>query len=119
MKKLLFLMVTGFGAIMFVKGGHITLTPERQLIVAGMNVPLPEVVQNSPIMTLVTTMMTGQLQGLPHPAAAAPKPGAPVPPALPSVTSSVNTYNPNAPAAGHANGADPLNAAATALRGSR
>src|ERR1700675_4463249 len=54
MKKMLFLMVVGFGGAMLVKGGHVTITPENQLRVAGYNVPLPAAVQNSPVMGMIT-----------------------------------------------------------------
>ena len=61
MKKMLFLMVVGFGGAMLVKGGHVTITPENQLRVAGYNVPLPVAVQNSPVMGIITTLFMGQL----------------------------------------------------------
>ncbi len=119
MKKMLFFMVVGFGGAMLVKGGHVVITPDNQVRVAGYTVPLPPAVQNSPVMGMVTTLFMGQLGG-PVQATAAAAPGRPGYPALPNVTSTVGTYNPNAPraaAAGPAGGAsDQLSAVAKALR---
>src|SRR5258708_11551213 len=61
MKKMLFLMVVGFGGAMLVKGGHVTITPDNQVRVAGYNVPLPAAVQNSPVMGMITTLFMGQM----------------------------------------------------------
>jgi hypothetical protein len=112
MKKLLFLMVAGIGGTMLIRGGHITITPDNQIRVAGYTVPIPDSVQKSPVMGMVTTMMMGQLQ-IP-----AQSTGAPQRPALPSVTSAAGTYNPNVrpSSAASAPGSDGLNAAAKALR---
>jgi len=119
MKKLLFVMVLGFGAAMFVKNGHVTITQDKQIRVAGYSVPLPDAVQNSPLMGFVTTMLP---EASPT---AGGSPGAPLRPMLPIVTSGTSTYNANASGSanmssrGQATGAEGLNAAAKALRGSQ
>jgi hypothetical protein len=118
MKKLLFVMVVGFGAAMLVKNGKVTVTPDNQIQVVGFAIPLPNAVQQSPIMGMVTGML---------PAAAPPGAGTGVParPMMPVVTSVSSTFNPNisgranAPAGGMATGADGFSAAAKALRGSQ
>jgi hypothetical protein len=116
MKKLLFLMVVGFGGTMLLKGGHVTITPDNQVRVAGYTVPLPEAVQNSPVMGMITTVLMGQLQTAPQTAGATSRPGTPMPPALPNVTSAVSTYNANAASARPTQGAEQFGAAAKALR---
>jgi hypothetical protein len=115
MKKLLFLMVVGFGGAMVVKGGYVTINPDNQIVVAGHQVPLPESVQNSPFLGVVMSM--AHLPATPQPAAADARAGAVQPsrPALPSVTSVTATYNANAPRSGPANGSDQLSAAAKAI----
>jgi hypothetical protein len=116
MKKLLFLLVVGFGGSMLIKGNYVTISPtDNQVRVAGWVVPLPASVQSSPVMAMVSTMLQGNLG---PPAASAPqaRPGAPVQPALPSVTSALGTYNTNAPRAAQTPGSDQFNATAKALR---
>ena len=118
MKKLLFVMVVGFGAAMLVKNGKVTVTPDNQIQVVGFAVPLPNAVQQSPIMGMVTSML---------PASAPVGAGAGVQPRpmMPVVTSAYGTFNANAsgranaPTGGMATGADGLGAAAKALRGSQ
>ena len=61
MKKLLFLMVVGFGGTMLVKGGHVVITPNNQVLVAGYQVPLPDAVQSSPVMGAVASMLRTQV----------------------------------------------------------
>jgi hypothetical protein len=118
MKKMLFLMVVGFGGAMLVKGGHVTITPDNQVRVAGYNVPLPAAVQNSPVMGMITTLFMGQLAPATQMTGVAGRPGAPGIPAMPNVTSTAGTYNGNAPrpAAPVAGGGDQLSAVARALR---
>ena len=111
MKKLLFLMVVGFGGTMLVKGNYVTISPENQVRVAGWAVPLPASVQTSPIMGMVSTMLQGNLA--PQPASAAARPGVP---AMPNVTSAVSTYNANAPRGGQPQSSDQFNAVNKALR---
>jgi len=132
MKKLLIMMLIGLGGTALIKNGHVTITPDNQIRVAGYAVPLPEAVQNSPLMGMVTTLLLGQLPASPQTAAVASRPGAPVGapggapvrPVLPSITSANSTYNANAPAA-HASGAGPamttdqFSAVAKALKGSQ
>jgi len=116
MKKLLFLLVVGFGGSMLIKGNYVTISPtDNQVRVAGWAVPLPASVQASPVLAMVSTMLQGNL-GSPA-AASAPqaRPGAPVQPALPSVTSALGTYNANAPRAAQTSGSDQFNATAKAL----
>jgi hypothetical protein len=116
MKKLLFLTVIGFGGAMLVKGGHVVITPNNQVTVAGYQVPLPDSVQNSPVMGIVASMV--RMQVAPQATAADQRvgPAPPARPALPNVTSAAATYNANAPSAGPANGSDQLSAVAKALR---
>jgi len=116
MKKLLFLMVIGFGGAMLVKGGHVVITPGNQVIVAGYQVPLPDSVQNSPAMGIAASMLRTHVA--PQAAAADPRAGAVQPgrPALPNVTSAAATYNANAPGAGPASNSDQLTTMAKALR---
>jgi hypothetical protein len=118
MKKLLFVMVVGFGVTMLVKSGKVTVTPDNQIQVVGFALPLPTAVQQSPIMGMVTGML---------PASAPPNAGAygQARPVLPVVSSASGTFNPNisgranAPTGGMATGADGFSAAAKALRGSQ
>ena len=118
MKKLLFLLVVGFGGAMLVKGGHVTIAPDNQVRVAGYAVPLPPAVQNSPIFGMVTTLLMGQLGPTAQMTGAPARPGAPGFPAMPNVTSTAGTYSANAPrAAGPAAGTgDQLSTVARALR---
>jgi hypothetical protein len=123
MKKMLFLMVVGFGGAMLVKGGHVVITPDNQVRVAGYNVPLPPVVQNSPVFGMITTLFMGQLGPTAQANGAPARPGAPGYPAMPNVTSTAGTFNGNPSAAGvpragnPATGAsDQLSAVAKALR---
>src|SRR5258708_10790783 len=119
MKKLLFVMVVGFGAAMLVKNGQVTITPDKQIQIVGYNVPLPDAVQNSRVLGMVL----GQLPE------ASSKPGgspaAPVRPVLPIVNSANGSFNANtsgsasASRSGPATGADGFSAAAKALRGSQ
>ena len=119
MKKLLIVMVVGFGAAMLVKSGQVTATPDKQIQVAGYHVPLPEAVQNSPVLG----MLIGQLPEASSTAGRSP--GAPVRPVLPIVSSATGSFNANAsgsanaPHGGPATGADGFSAAAKALRGSQ
>jgi hypothetical protein len=114
MKKLLFLMVVGFGGTMLLKGNYVTISPDNQVRVAGWAVPLPASVQASPVMGMVSTMLQGNLAPPPPaPASAAPRPG---PPLLPNVTSAVSTYSANPPRAGQTQGGDQFNAVAKAIR---
>jgi hypothetical protein len=108
---LLFIMVVGFGGTMLVKGNHVTISPENEVRVAGWTVPLPASVKASPILGMVGTMLQGGNLAA-QPASAAVRPG---PPALPNVTSTVSTYNANAPRPAQTQG-DPFNAANKALR---
>jgi hypothetical protein len=118
MKKLLLVMVVGFGVAMLVKNGNVTVTPDNQIQVVGFAVPLPNAVQQSPIMGVVTSMLPA---AAPTRAAAGVQPR----PMMPVVTSASGAFNPNAsgranaPAAGMATGADGFSAAAKALRGSQ
>jgi hypothetical protein len=114
MKKLLFMMVVGFGGTMLFKQGYVAITPDNQVRVAGWAVPLPPSVQASPIMGMINTLFQGNLG--PQMTNAAPRPGARVPPPLPTVTSAVGTYNANVPIAGQTQGSDQFNAVAKALR---
>jgi hypothetical protein len=72
MKKILFLMVIGFGGSMLFKNGYVTISPDNQVKVAGWAVPLPAAVQSSPVMGMVTTLLQGNL----GPTGAPGKPGA-------------------------------------------
>jgi hypothetical protein len=121
MKKLLVMMVVGFGAAMLVKHGQVTITPDRQIQVVGYNVPLPDAVQNSPIMGYVTTMLMGQLPQASQ--TASRYPGGAARPMLPMVTSVSGTFNGNASSssnsAGPVTGAAGFDAATKALRGSQ
>lgn len=116
MKKLLFVMVVGFGAAMLVKNGKVTVTPDNQIQVVGFAVPLPNAVQQSPIMGMVTSML---------PAAAPAGAGVQARPMMPVVTSASGTFDANAsgranaPGGGMATGAAGFSAAAKALRGSQ
>jgi hypothetical protein len=116
MKKLLFVMFVGFGVAMFVKSGNVTVTPDRQIQVAGYQVPLPGAVQNS----LLLAMVLDRLPEAPRPAGS---PAAPVRPAMPIVSSAYGSFNPNtagspsATRAGTSAGADGFSAASKALRG--
>jgi hypothetical protein len=118
MKKLLFVMVVGFGAAMLVKNGQVTITPDKQIQVAGYNVPLPDAVQNSPVLGMV-------LGQLPAASRAGGSPAAPARPVLPIVNSATGSFNANAsPSAsaargGPTTGADGFSAAAKSLRGSQ
>jgi len=117
MKKLLFLMVLGFGGAMLVKGGHVTISSDNQVRVAGYAVPLPATVQNSPVFGMVTTLLMGQLGPTAQVTSVPARPGAPGYPAMPNVTSTAGTYNANAPhAAAPVGGTDQLTAVAKALR---
>jgi hypothetical protein len=111
MKKILFLMVVGFGGAMLVKGGHVVVTPDNQVRVAGYNVPLPPAVQNSPVFGMITTLFMGQLGPTAQTTGAPGRPGAPGFPAMPNVTSTAGTYNANAPAAGVPRAGNPLTGA--------
>ena len=117
MKKLLLVMLVGFGAAMLVKHGQVTLSPDNQLRVVGFAVPLPEAVQRSPILGLIAGMLPTTST------VAAATPGTPGRPAMPIVTSASNTFDANtsggASSGNMATGADGFNAAAKALRGSR
>jgi hypothetical protein len=118
MKKLLFVMVVGFGAAMLVKNGQVTVSRDNQIVVAGFAVPIPDAVQQSPIMGILASM-------LPHSATASAGPGVPQRPIMPAVSSASGTFDANtsgranAPAGGMATGADGFSAAAKALRGSQ
>jgi hypothetical protein len=119
MKKLLLVMVIGFGAAMLVKNGQVTVSPDRQIMVVGYPVPLPDAVQNSPVLA----MMLGQLPNAPSRAAGSP--GAATRPALPIVNSANGSFDPNSSGSlsssrgGPATGAEGFSAAAKALRGSQ
>jgi hypothetical protein len=120
MKKLLFLMVVGFGGTMLLKNGYVTMSPDNQIRVAGWAVPIPASVQASPVMGMVSTLLQGNL-GPAATTTAQARPGAQVPPPMPTVTSTLSTYNGNAPngnapRAGQTQGADQYNAVAKALR---
>jgi hypothetical protein len=119
MKKLLFVLLVGFGAAMMVKNGQVTVTPDRQVMVAGYHVPLPEAVQNSPVFGMVT-------EQLPQASSrAAGSPVAPARPALPIVSSASGSFDANASGnasgqhAGPVTGAAGFSAAAKVLRGSQ
>jgi hypothetical protein len=120
MKKLLFLAVLGLGAMSL--KGHVSLTPDNQVhVFSNWAFPVPAVM-SSPLYTMVSTMMTGQLGPIPRmavaPAASQYRAAAqPVRPALPNVTSAAGTYNANAPIAGSASGGDSLGATSKELRG--
>jgi hypothetical protein len=119
MKKLLFILVVGFGAAMLFKSGQVTATPDKQIQVAGYKLPLPEAVQNSPVFAMVI----GQLPEASSRTAGAP--AAPARPLLPIVSSANGSFNANAsgsastPHGGPATGADGFSAAAKALRDSQ
>ncbi len=117
MKKLLFIMVVGFGGAMLIKGGHVTVTPDNQVRVVGYSVPLPAAVQNSPVFGIVVAGLIGQSSGNSQAAAAPSRPGAPKPPAVPAVTSTAGTDNANSPRAAQGAQSDQFNAAARAIRG--
>ena len=110
MKKLLFLVVVGFGGTMLLKGNYVTVMPD-QVRVARWSFPIPASVQASPIMGMVSTLLEGNLG--PPTAGAAARPGGGT---LPTVTSAVGTYNANPPRAGQTRGADPLSTVAGAIR---
>jgi hypothetical protein len=118
MKKLLFVMVVGFGAAMLVKNGQVTVSRENQIVVAGFAVPVPDSVQQSPIMGIVASV-------LPHSAPPSAGPVAPSRPIMPVISSASGTFDANtsgranAPAGGMATGADGFSAAAKALRGAQ
>jgi hypothetical protein len=121
MKKLLFLMVVGFGGTMLVKGGHVTITPDNQVRVAGYPLPLPDAVQNSPILGMIGGMMRLQAPvqaGVADPRYAVAQPARPP---VPTISSVNGTYNANAPSApapgvGPAGIADTFNSVAKALK---
>jgi hypothetical protein len=119
MKKLLFILVLGFGGAMLFKSGQVTATPDRHIQVAGYQVPLPEAVQNSPVYGMV-------IEQLPQTASkVAASPGAPARPLMPIVSSANGSFDANtsgrasAARGGPATGADGFSAAAKALRGSQ
>jgi hypothetical protein len=118
MKKLLFVMVVGFGAAMLVKNGQVTVSRDNQIVIAGFAVPVPDAVQQSPIMGIIAGV-------LPHAAPANAAPGVPPRPIMPVVSSASGTFDANtsgranAPAGGMATGGDGFSAAAKALRGSQ
>ncbi len=114
MKKMLFLMVVGFGGTMLLKHGYVTITPDNQVRIAGWAVPIPPSVRASPVMGMVTTLFQGNL-GPQTTAASAARPGYPVRPALPTVTSAVGTYNANAPSDGQTPGSEQFNTVSKAL----
>ncbi len=119
MKKLLFVLVVGFGAAMLVKNGKVTVTPDKQIQVAGYQVPLPEAVHNSPIFGMVVAQLPQAASKV------AASPGAPVRPLMPIVSSATGSFNANASGSASASrtgpttGADGFSAAAKALRGSQ
>jgi len=113
MKKLLFLMVVGFGATMAVKGHYVTVTQDNQVRVAGWTVPLPSSIQSSPIMGMLGMLVN--MQASPQAGSTDTRYGA-ARPGLPNVTSGTSTYNANAPVTGPAQGSDALAAVAKALR---
>jgi hypothetical protein len=119
MKKLLFVAAIGFGAAMLVKTGQVSVTQDKQIQVAGYNVPLPDAVQNSPLMGIVLAQLPEAASRAGASPAAAPRP------LLPIVNSANGTFNANTPASasasysGPAAGADGLSTAAKALRGSQ
>ena len=116
MKKLLVVMLVGFGAAMLVKHGQVAVTPDNQIQVVGFAVPLPNAVQQSPLMGIVASLLPSSSA----PAASAGN-SAPQRPMMPAVSSAWSTYNPNArsdaSAGGATEGADALSAAAKAIRG--
>jgi hypothetical protein len=120
MKKLLLVMLIGFGAAMLVKNGQVTVSPDRQIMVVGYPVPLPDAVQNSPVLA----MMLGQLPNAPSRAGGSPASAA-ARPALPIVNSANGSFDPNVSGSlsssrgGPATGAEGFSAAAKALRGSQ
>jgi hypothetical protein len=119
MKKLLFVLVIGFGGAMMVKTGKVTVTPDKQVMVAGFHVPLPEAVQNSPVFGMVTDQLP---QASSRAGAAARTPARPV---LPIVSNANGSFDANASGStsgshsGPATAADSLSAVAKALRGSQ
>jgi hypothetical protein len=120
MKKLLFLMVVGFGGAMLVKGGHVTITPENQVKVANYTLPIPAAVQNSPVFGMVTTLFMGQLGPTAEATAAPGRTGTPGVPSMSNVSAAAGSYNSSggrtgAPAAPSA-ASDQLTAVAKALR---
>lgn len=118
MKKLLVVMVVAFGAAMLAENGQITVSRDNQIVVAGFAVPVPDAVQQSPIVGIVASV-------LPHSAPASAGPGVPPRPIMPVVISASGTFDANtsdranAPAGGMASGADGFSAAAKALSGSQ
>jgi hypothetical protein len=116
MKKMLFVMVVGFGAAMLVKNGQVTVSPDNQIHVAGFAVPLPNAVQQSPIMGMVASML---------PASVVTATASGSRPSMPLVSSASGTLDGNnlgragAPTGGLATGASGFSAAAKALRGSQ
>jgi hypothetical protein len=119
MKKLLFVMLVGFGGAMLVKSGQVTATADNQILVAGYHVPLPQAVQNSPVLGMVIGQLpeASSTAGGPH--------SARVLPVLPIVSSANGSFNANtsgsasASRGGPVTGADGFGAAAKALRGSQ
>jgi hypothetical protein len=117
MKKMLLILVLGFGGAMLFKSGQVTATSDKQIQVAGYRVPMPEAVQNS----AVFGMVIGQLPEAASKAAGSH--GVPVRPAMPIVSSANGSFNANASGSataargGPATGADGFSAAAKALHG--
>jgi hypothetical protein len=133
MKKLLVLLLVGFGVSVIIKGNHLTVTPDGQVHLAGWAVPLPESVRSSPVMGMVSMLTQGNLQvpmgvappapvGAPTQMAGTPvRPAVAAPPPMPVINSVNGTFNANAPVgnaagAAPARGNDQFNAAARAFR---
>lgn len=119
MKKLLFVLVVGFGAAMMVKHGQVAVTPDKQVMIAGFHVPLPEAVQNSPVFGMVTDTLPQASSR------AGVAPATPARPVLPIVSSANGSFDANASGSmsgsrgGPETGAAGFSAAAKALRGSQ
>jgi hypothetical protein len=116
MKKLLVFMVVGFGGAMLVKGGHVTISPSNQIMIAGFPVPLPESVQNSPVVSVIAAMVRLPSASLTTVADTRAEAAQPTRPPAPSVTSAATTYNPNTPNAGQANSLEQLSTVARTIR---
>jgi hypothetical protein len=112
MRGLLLVIVVLLSGAVVLKG-NVGVTPDNHLRVATWVIPVPLVVQNSPVMALVTTMLPGRSD----PTSACAQLGAAAVPPLPSVTTATGTYNDNRPSTGRSQPAAQFDTVAKALRG--
>jgi hypothetical protein len=110
MLKLLFIAVVLLGCAVVLKG-NVSFTADNQVQVASWTIPIPQAVQNSPVLGLVKAVLTV------HSEQAAASAGPPPPPPLPTVTTVNGTYGGTRPASGPAQPAAQFDTVAKAIRG--